>query len=343
MNNFNLKSIDPYKEKLNFLPENLLNLLEYQRGLEDFNPENKENYYLYTGRGPSNSSFHIGHIPSLEIILEFQKFLQTKIYFMISDDEKMFRDNIPFEEMKKNVDLTYNQLIKLGFNESNTHIHINSYGIDSNEYKVIIKLMNMCNFNDLKNTFGEKSHIGEYFYVFYQLMPCFLYTSQCIVIAGVDQEPFFRLARDIASKLKHPKPIILYTKNIPGLNGDDKMSTSKIESIPIFLSDNQETVKKKIMKITKVGAGTLDELFQYGSDLNEDIPFRLIKIFDKNTNNVNLIRKAYTIGIDDDEFIQLKQIINEKAIIKRDKIMLSTYGVRLYLIDLLNSIISYYV
>lgn len=200
-NNFNLKSIEHkhFINKLNFLPKNLINLLEYHRGLEEFNPDKKENYYLYTGRGPSNASFHIGHIPSLQIILEFQKFLQNKIYFMISDDEKIFRDNISIEEMQKNVDFTINQLYKIGFNKSNTNIQINSNNIDSDKYKIIIKIMNMCNINELENIFGKKSHIGEYFYVFYQLMPCFLYKAQCI-----DQDPFFRLAKNIAHKLKHP-------------------------------------------------------------------------------------------------------------------------------------------
>lgn len=341
-NNFNLQSIIPHKNKLSFLPENLLNLLEYHRGLEEFIPEKKEDYYIYSGRGPSNSSFHIGHLPSLQIILEFQKFLQTKIYFMISDDEKIFRDKIDMNIMKKNVDNTLSQLEKIGFNKTNTDIHINSDGIDSEKYKLLIKLMNTCTLNELENTFGKKSHIGEYFYVFYQLLPCFLYNSQCIVIAGVDQEPFFRLGRHIASKLNHPKPIIIYTKNIPGLNGDEKMSTSKPETYPIFLSDNLNEIKKKIMKITQVGAGTLDELFQNGSDLEKDIPFKLIDIFDNNRHNVELIKKAYTIGINETEYELMKNFIDSKGFIKRNKIMITTYGLRLYLINLIDFNIKKY-
>jgi tryptophanyl-tRNA synthetase len=342
MSNFNLQSITPYLSKLDFISTNLLNLLEYQRGMDEFTKENKSNYYLYTGRGPSSSSFHIGHLPSLNIILEFQNFLQNKIYFMISDDEKMFRDKIDKEIMKNNVVNTISQLNKIGFSDKNTEININSNGISKESYQIIIKLMGMCTLNELEHIFGKKIHIGEYFYVFYQLMPCFISDKQCIVIAGVDQEPFFRLARDLADKLKHPKPIIIYTKNIPGLDSSEKMSTSLPSSLPIFIDDDKEIIKNKIMKITKVGAGTLDELFQNGADIKNCIVYILIDIFENNRKNVDLLKKAYTTGIyiNSNDYDNLLKIIDIKYIKLRGKVMLTTLGLRIYLIDLLNNIIQ---
>ena len=47
------------KSKLNFLSANLLDLIESHRGLDNFDKTNPQNYYLYTGRGPSQGSFHI--------------------------------------------------------------------------------------------------------------------------------------------------------------------------------------------------------------------------------------------------------------------------------------------
>ena len=345
MNNFGLKSITYNKEKLKFIPSYLLNFLEFERGLDDFTPEFPDKYYLYTGRGPSYSSFHIGHIMSLILILEFQKYLKNKIYFMISDDEKIFRDNIMTEKMELNVQKTIKQLNKIGFNDDNTYIHINSKGISEDNYKLIIKLTNTCTINELSKIFGTKKYIGEYFYVFYQLMPCFINPNkQCIVIAGIDQEPFFRLARDIAEKIKYPKPIILYTKNIPGLDGSIKMSTSNLLSNPIFIDDTLETIKYKIMSIKQVGAGTLNELFEFGSNLDKDIPFKIIDIFDTNRHNVDLIKKGYTSGVITDslEHINLKLIMSEKGIQTREnKTMVTSYGIRIYLINLINGIVSF--
>ncbi len=166
---------------------------------------------------------------------------------MISDDEKIFRDKIDIKQMESQVYNTISQLNKLGFNDSNCDIRINSKGIGESEYKNIIKLMSMTTLNELNKIFGEKTYIGEYFYVFYQLMPCFLDKNKtAIIIAGIDQDPFFRLARDIAPRMGFPKPIVIYTKNVIGLDGSPKMSTSNQNSNPIFIDDTRDNQTKNI-------------------------------------------------------------------------------------------------
>jgi hypothetical protein len=62
---------------------------------------------------------------------------------MISDDEKIFRDKINFDEMNQNVSNTIKQLNTIGFNDTNTVIHKNSQGFSPDEYKILIKLMNL--------------------------------------------------------------------------------------------------------------------------------------------------------------------------------------------------------
>lgn len=345
VDNFGIKTLNNTDIlKLNFLPVNLLNLIESHRGLENFNQIEPHKYYLYTGRGPSQGSFHIGHLLGLELILEFQKFVKNKIYFMISDDEKIFRDKINLEQMNSNVQNTISQLNKLGFNDSNCDIRINSKGINESEYKNIIKLMTMTTINELNKIFGEKTHVGEYFYVFYQLMPCFLDKNKtAIIIAGIDQDPFFRLCRDIAPRIGFAKPIIIYTKNVIGLDGSPKMSTSNINSNPIFIDDTKEIIKQKILNIKYVGAGTLNELFDKGANLENDVPFKLIKIFDKNKDIVKLIEKAYTIGLETDsaEHEELKKYL-DKGLVTRNKTMLTSFGIRQYLLNLICNIVSIY-
>lgn len=335
-NNFGLQNINEnIKQKINFLPNNLINIIEFHRDLDTFDI-NKE-YYLYTGRGPSVDSFHIGHLPALLLTLELQKYIKEKIYFMISDDEKIFRDNIDRNIMEKNVISTIEQLNKIGFTHDNTIFHINSNGINKEHYNILIQLLSMVNVNQLNHIFGEKGNIGEYFYPLYQILPCFLNKNkQCIIIAGKDQDPFFRLARDLAGRLGYKKPIIIYTKSIPGLDGSEKMSTSVISSLPIFLNDTPKIINDKIFKIKQVGAGTLDELFNYGANLSIDIPYILISIFD-NSDNIILIKKAYTIGIlDNEELEKLIELVSEKGVqTRKNKSMLTSFGIRTYLSKLI--------
>lgn len=331
---------------MSFLPSNLKNIIEYHRGLESFDEGNPEKYYLYTGRGPSVGSFHIGHLLGLELILEFQKYIKNKIYFMISDDEKTFRDKISELEMQENVANTIKQLNKIGFNSSNTNININSHGLTAEQYKLVIKLMSMSTINKLENIFGKKENVGEYFYVFVQMMPCFIEKDkQCIIIAGKDQDPFFRLAREMAKRLKLPSPIIIYTKNVPGLDGSEKMSSSVISSNPIYISDDELIIKKKINSIKKVGSGSLDELFEFGANLKIDIPFRLIELFDKNESNVHIIKKYYEKAqfITDNEIQKIELLVGEKGYrIRDDLIVITTSGLRTYLSNLLIDLIKKY-
>ena len=175
-----------------------------------------------------------------------------KLFFMLSDDEKFLRDGINLVHFA--VD-TIKQLKQLGFNESNTQFNINSEGMTKEFYIMALKISRVINQNTLNNSFGTKSNIGEMFYPIIQMVPCFLFSKQCIVIAGEDQDPFFRLARDVARKLKLLPPIILYTINVPGLNGSQKMSTSIPESKPIFLTDTIERITEAVNKISIVGAG----------------------------------------------------------------------------------------
>jgi tryptophanyl-tRNA synthetase len=340
---FGLLPLDAtHSEALSFLPPHLLHLIEYQRGLSEFDPTKPNDYRVYTGRGPSLGSFHIGHLPGIELAKEMQCFLGTKMFFMISDDEKMFRDNIDAITMKENVRNTVEQLAKLGIQDANAEIYINSSGISQEHYAILIRLMSMTSVHVLNNIFGEKSNVGEYFYPLYQILPCFL-GKQVIVIAGKDQDPFFRLARDLAKRMGAKPPILLYTKSVPGLDGSGKMSTSVPSSLPIFLTDSAKTIQEKIRKVKKVGAGSLEELFATGANLESDTLYALLRLFESNTDTLYLITKAYTTGLHDTDAMvpRLTDLCGTKGISTRDgKSMITTGGLRVYVATLLTRVVE---
>ncbi len=91
--------------------------------------EKLQEYMLYTGRGPSQGSFHIGHLPGLRVVQCMQRALRSKIFFMIADDEKMIRDKISKVDMARNVQETLAQLHALGFTPDTTQFHVNTHGL----------------------------------------------------------------------------------------------------------------------------------------------------------------------------------------------------------------------
>ena len=74
-----------------------------------------------------------------------------------------------------------------------------------------------------------------------------------VVPVGEDQLPLIEQCREIVRKfnsiygetLKEPQAILSETKRVKGLDGNDKMGKSLGNAI--FLNDNEETIKKKIM------------------------------------------------------------------------------------------------
>ncbi len=93
-----------------------------------------------------------------------------------------------------------------------------------------------------------------------------------VVPVGEDQLPLIEQCREIVRKfnsiygetLKEPQAILSETKRVKGLDGNDKMGKSLGNAI--FLNDNEETIKKKIM-----GAITDSEKIKKDDPANPDI------------------------------------------------------------------------
>ena len=125
------------------------------------------------------------------------------------------------------------------------------------------------------------------------------------------------------------------------------MSTSIQASNPIFLSDSNETIKNKIFGVKKVGAGTLDELFEKGADLESDTLIQLARLFESDRNILALIEQGYSKGFDNlidvEQLDLIKLLILPKGIVERkNKTMITTFGIRSYLTNLIIKICSKY-
>jgi tryptophanyl-tRNA synthetase len=167
-------TVEQRKRFQDVIPEHLTDLIEFGLDLDQLDFNQSQKYYLYTGRGPSSGSFHIGHLSSYELTLALQKTLKEKIFFMLSDDETIFKGDISFTEVALNVSSTLDQLQSLGFNHNNTHFHLDSHGLSQKHYEIVTRLLRLVNTNQLEQLFGKKQNLGEYFYPLVQIFPCFL-------------------------------------------------------------------------------------------------------------------------------------------------------------------------
>ena len=239
------KEIHPFLTRKIFFAHRDFNWIldEYKKG----NP-----FYLYTGRGPSGS-VHLGHVmPWL-----FTKWLQDKfnveLWFQLTDDEKfLFNQSLSYEEAYKYSYDNALDIIALGFDPKKTFIFsdIDLAGI---LYQNALKIAKKITFSTIKATFGldNSSNIGQIFYTSIQTVPAILKTLieeknvPCLIPHAVDQDPHFRLSRDVLPKLGYYKPASIQCIFLPSLQQGGKMSAS-IENTAIFTKDNPKEVKRKV-------------------------------------------------------------------------------------------------
>lgn len=119
----------------------------------------------------------------------------------------------------------------------------------------------------------------------------------CMVPAGVDQDPYFRMTRDVAHKLKFIKPGGIYSKFFPALQGfHSKMSSSDPNSA-IFLTDTAKQIKKKINKYAFSGGQNTAELQrELGANLDVDISYQYLRFFMEDDKELESIANKYSSG-----------------------------------------------
>lgn len=102
----------------------------------------------------------------------------------------------------------------------------------------------------------------------------------CLIPCAIDQDPYFRLTRDIALKLKYPKPSLLHSKFFPALQGPQtKMSASDPNS-SIYMTDKPNQIKNKINKHGfSGGKETEDEHRRLGGDTEVDVSYQYLTFF----------------------------------------------------------------
>jgi tryptophanyl-tRNA synthetase len=237
--------------------------------------ENGEPFYLYTGRGPSGF-IHIGHIlPWL-----FTKYLQdkfgSKLLFQITDDEKyLYNIGITKETISNYTYENILDIIAIGFNPKLTRIIIDTKHIN-HLYPIATEIARKITFSTAKAVFGftNATNIGMIGFPPIQAAPCFLPSiiekvpTPVLIPAAIDQDPYWRVTRDIAEKLGFYKPAQIHSKFLPSLSRLYKMSSSKPETA-ILTIDEPEIVEKKVLSAFTGGQPTISLQKKLGA--NADI------------------------------------------------------------------------
>ena len=299
------KPIHPWVKRGLFFSHRDLNLIldSYEKG---------ENIFLYTGRGPTSDALHLGHLIPFMFTKWLQDVFDCYLVIQLSDDEKFYFKENKFKEIYKLGKENAKDIIAVGFNPQKTFIFSNrDYRLSTPKFEELTAEINKTiNFHTLTKIFGFDDHanVGMIGWPSYQIAAAFseayphLFRKKtlCLIPYAIDQDPYFRLSRDVARKLKLLLPCSIIGKFIPPLTGNEgKMSSSISQQSTIFLTDDEKVIRNKVLKYSYSGGGgdgTLKDHQLYGGNVDIDIPCQYLKFFEMDDQKLNSIFQGFKEG-----------------------------------------------
>jgi tryptophanyl-tRNA synthetase len=275
--------------------------------------ENGEPVFLYTGRGPSSDAMHIGHLIPFMFTKWLQDVFDCPLIIQISDEEKAAFKKIDFNILYKMGFENAHEIISLDFNSEKTFIFSNrDYRLKCPSFEILASEMKMkVPMKIVKDIFGfnEESTIAMWDWPFYQTAAAFYQAyphifggrpAHCLIPFAIDQDPYFRMARDVAPKMNLIKPCTIECTFIPPLTGvQGKMSSSVSTDSTLFLTDSAQILRKKVLANCYSGGGgngTLEDHRKYGGNPDVDIAYQYLRYFEENDEALNKIHDSFKKG-----------------------------------------------
>ncbi|BDA48227.1 Tryptophan-tRNA ligase, cytoplasmic [Coccomyxa sp. Obi] len=249
--------------------------------------ERGEPFYLYTGR----------------------EVFDVPLVIQITDDEKtLFRD-LELEEAYRLGKENIKDIIACGFNPEKTFIFSDFDYVKGEFYKNIVRIQRSVTMNSVRSLMGmtQEDNIGKIAFPAVQAAPCFPTSFphifgtrkdvRCLIPCAIDQDPYFRMTRDVAPKLGYFKPALVESRFFPALQGaSGKMSASDPTSA-IFVTDTDKQIATKINKFAfSGGCADTKEHREKGANLEVDVSIQYLRFFLEDDAGLKLIEEKYKKG-----------------------------------------------
>jgi tryptophanyl-tRNA synthetase len=118
-----------------------------------------------------------------------------------------------------------------------------------------------------------------------------------LIPCAIDQDPYFRLCRDVAQRLKYQKPSLIHSQFFPALGGPGSKMSASINSSAIFMSDTASQIKNKINKYAfSGGQETAEQHRRLGGNPDVDVPFQFLSFLLDDDEELEKLRATYKSG-----------------------------------------------
>ena len=232
-----------------------------------------------------------------------------KCYFMVADLHSL-TTHPDTKELKNNVERVLAENIACGLDPDKVALYCQSHVHETAELYLYLNMLaykgeleKTVTFKDKVRQNPENVNAGLLTYPVLQTADIIIHRAKYVPV-GKDQEQHLEMARNFVNRFNHrygevfPEPIA-YNNNedlvkVPSLDGSGKMSKSENQMATLYLADDDDAIRKKVMK-TKTDSGPA-EMNSAKPDYIENI-FGLMKLvsaagvinkFETDYNNCNI-------------------------------------------------------
>lgn len=267
-------------------------------------------FFLYTGRGPSSDSMHLGHMIPFAFTKWLQDVFDVPLVIEMTDDEKfLFKQKLNIKDVKKFAIDNAKDIISVGFDPKKTFIFSDLNYMGGAFYENVVRVSRQVTTTTAKNVFGftDSDCIGKIHFASIQISSGFSTSFPtifganvnipCLIPCAIDQDPYFRMARDVSSKLKYYKPSLIHSKFFPALQGSSSKMSASDDTSAIFMTDSAARIKNKINKYAfSGGRDTMEEQRKYGGNPDVDVAYQYLSFFLESDDEMHKIYDDYKNG-----------------------------------------------
>ena len=256
-------------------------------------------FLLYTGRGPSSGSMHLGHAVPFLFTKELQDLFDVPLVVMLTDDEKFLytrnknqgkaTPGAALGDFMKYAHENCRDIIALGFDVKKTFIYTDYEFVGGHFYQNISEFEALLTNNQIRGALGfdGSTNIGLNAYAAKQCVAAFassyptlfgcgdyrapdyaeprprknIAAIPTLIPCAIDQEPYFRLVRENCDRMEFPSPktALILSKFLTALQGPGGKMSASDPNSAIFMSDTSKQIEKKINRLAFSGGGATRE------------------------------------------------------------------------------------
>ncbi|MDR3222683.1 MAG: tyrosine--tRNA ligase [Methanobrevibacter sp.] len=252
-------------EKIEIIEKGTLEIINNEQLDEKID---KQNPIAYTGYEPSGK-IHLGHAITVMKLKQLQD-MGFKIKILLADYHAYLNGKGTIDEIQELAEYNMKVFKGLGLNQDTEFILGSSYQTKSDYTDYVYKLSTLTTLKRAKRSMDQVSRhdenpkVGNVIYPLMQVVDM-RFLNVDIALGGMEQRKIQMLAREMLPKIDFEPPVCIHTPLLHGLDGDDKMSSSKGNFIAV--DDDENLIKQKIKKsycpIKVVEANSLIEIAKY--------------------------------------------------------------------------------